>query len=179
MLEPSDTWKWYYNSKSEGLMLDLGMDMVFCVNLPKKMLVDSAFQENTFSIDDASAFHLFKEQVSYLPISEPRQAELTLNCVAARRFLKPIQPKSWFFSHQGAGYEPMEAEVLCLQNDIGTGHFIVLEKGETASMCMLVDLEPFALNPTKYMTFCEPIKVMHDRMAKMELTDSSYYALVG
>ncbi|MGO2457648.1 MAG: cell division protein ZapC, partial [Vibrio casei] len=57
MLKPSDTWKWYYDETNKSLMLDLGLDMVFSVNLPEKLLINSAFQENQFSVDDASSYH--------------------------------------------------------------------------------------------------------------------------
>lgn len=179
MLKPSDTWSWYYDNKAQSLMLDLGMDMVFCVNLPPKVLINSAFDDCKFSVDDASAYQMFVEHISYLPLSEPRKVELALNCVAARRFHKPMLPKSWFFETQGAGYYPEEGEIVSLKNDLGEGHFIIVENYECASMCMLVDMDAFALNPTKYMAFCEPIKVMNDRMAKMQVVNSSYYALVG
>lgn len=180
MLKPSDTWTWYYDNKAQSLMLDLGMDMVFCVNLPHKVLVEGAFSECKFSVDDASAYQMFVEHISYLPLSEPRKVELALNCVAAKRFHKPMLPKSWFFETQSdAGYAPEEGEVISLKNDLGEGRFIIVENYECASMCMLVDMDAFALNPTKYMAFCEPIKVMHDRMAPMQVVNSSYYAMVG
>lgn len=179
MLKPSDTWNWYYDNKAKYLMLDLGMDMVFRVNLPCKVLIDSAFEQCKFSVDDASAYQMFVEHISFLPLSEPRKVELALNCVAAKRFHKPMLPKSWFFEPQGEGYCPEEGEVVSLKNDLGEGHFIIVENYECASMCMLVDMDSFALNPTKYMAFCEPIKVMNDRMAKMQVVNSAYYALVG
>ncbi|CED71461.1 cell division protein ZapC [Aliivibrio wodanis] len=179
MLKPSDTWSWYYDNKARSLMLELSMDMVFCVNLPSKVLIDEAFNKSKFSVDDAASYEMFVEYISFLPLSEPRKVELALNCVAAKRFHKPMLPKSWFFESQGDGYCPAEGEVVSLKNDLGEGHFIIVENYECASMCMLVDMDAFALNPVKYMSFCEPVKVMHDRMAKLQVVNSSYYALVG
>ena len=160
-------------------MLDLGEDMVFRVNLPYKVLIDSAFDKCKFSVDDATAYQMFVEYISFLPLSEPRKVELALNCVAVKRFHKPMLPKSWFFETQAEGHLPEEGEIVSLKNDLGEGHFIIIENHECASMCMLVDMDSFALNPIKYMAFCEPIKVMHNRMAKMQVVNSAYYALVG
>lgn len=105
MLKPSDTWIWYMDESENSLMLDLGDDMVFKTNLSRKLLVECAMGQNNFTVDDASAFQTFKDQISLLGLSEPRQAELTLYCVAAKRFHKPVQPKSWFFDHQDGTYQ--------------------------------------------------------------------------
>ncbi|MBD1574695.1 cell division protein ZapC [Vibrio sp. S17_S38] len=180
MLKPSDTWKWYYNETTKALMLDLGQDMVFSVNIQAKMLVNNAFESNEFSIDDANSFHTFREQVDALPLSEPRKAELALNSVAARRFHKPVQPKSWFFSSQGGDFIPEEGEIVHLRNCYDEGLFMVVEVGETASICVSVSLRDFSLTESKVMQFGEPIKVMHDRFAKAYRQHQvNTYAMVG
>lgn len=61
MLKPSDKWKWYFDKSSACLMLDLGDTYVFQTNLTKKHLVDCAFSQNEFTVDDASAFQTFKK----------------------------------------------------------------------------------------------------------------------
>lgn len=165
MLKPSDKWTWYYSDSEGYLMLDLDEDMVFRTNLSRNLLVDCAFERHPFSVDDASDYQTYKEQIAYLPLSEPRKAELGLYCVAAKRFHKPVQPKSWFFDYQGNGYEPDIGDVVSLTNSYNHGHFIVLEVGENASLVALVDLEPFSLNGSKSLEFGQVIKVMHDRMA--------------
>lgn len=164
MLKPSDTWKWFYDENECSLMLDLGNDMIFKSNIPNKMLVDCAKSNSHFCVDDASAFQTFKETISYLGLSEPRQAELALYCVASKRFHKPVQPKSWFFNTQGAGYTPEEGDIVRLSNDFSVGYFIVLETGDSASLCAYVDLDEFQLTPNKSLTFGASIKIMHDRM---------------
>ncbi|PJC87951.1 cell division protein ZapC [Vibrio sp. HA2012] len=166
MLKPKDTWNWYFDRGNDALMLDLGEDMLFRVNLPKKFLVDCAFSANDFSVEDATSFQIFREQISRIDLSEPRRAELVLNCVAAKRFHVPVQPKSWFFDYQpeGKGYEPEEGDFIHLQNGFGEGYFMVIECGETASLCAYVELGEFQLNGSKRLCFGEPIKVMHDRM---------------
>ncbi|MBD1575620.1 cell division protein ZapC [Vibrio sp. S11_S32] len=181
MLKPSDRWNWYYNETEKALMLNLGQDdMVFNVNIAKKMLVNTAFEANEFSIDDANSYHTFCEQVNLLPISDPRKSELALNGVAARRFHKPVQPKSWFFSSQGGDFTPVEGEIVHLRNCYNDGLFMVVEVGETASMCLSVSLKDFSLTESKILQFGEPIKVMHDRFAKAYLqTQVDNFAMVG
>ena len=167
MLKPKDTWNWYFDGRENALMLDLGDDMLFRVNLPKKLLVDCAFSSNSFSVEDATSFQIFREQAAKISLSEPRRAELILNCVAAKRFHIPIQPKSWFFDYQSEseGYEPQEGDFIHLQNKHGEdGYFIVVDCGESASLCVYIELGEFNLNGSKQLRFGDPIKVMHDRM---------------
>ena len=66
MLKPSDNWTWYYDDAGEHLMLDLGDDMLFKTNLSRKLMVDCALGVNEFSVDDATAFQTYKEQIALL-----------------------------------------------------------------------------------------------------------------
>ncbi|EEZ87067.1 conserved hypothetical protein [Vibrio harveyi 1DA3] len=145
-------------------MLDLGEEMIFQTNLCRKLLVNCAFSDNEFTVDDASAFQTYNERIRCLDINEYRQAELTLYCVAAKRFHKPVQPKSWFFDAQCDGHEPEEGDMVFLTNRYSEGVFVVLEPGETSSLCAYVGQEEFLLDGNKTLQFGQPIKVMHDRM---------------
>ncbi|MGL4830245.1 MAG: cell division protein ZapC [Vibrio sp.] len=180
MLKPSDKWSWYYSDSEGYLMLNLGDEMLFRTNLSRNLLVDCAFIENHFTVDDASDFQLYKERITCLPLSEPRKAELALYCVAAKRFHKPVQPKSWFFDSQGIGYSPEQGELLSLHNVLNDGVFIALEVGENATLCAYTDLVPFALNDSKTLEFGQVIKVMHDRMSDANtLFFTQQMAMVG
>ncbi len=168
MLKPNDKWTWYYDDGEGHLMLDLGQDMVFRTNLSRKLIVECAQGINEFSVDDASAFQTYKEQVSLLSLSAPRQAELVLYCVAAKRFHKPVQPKSWFFDRRSDGnYIPAEGDLVALTNAYGENYCIVLEVGDSASLCASINLDDFSLDGNKTLKFGEAIKVMHDRMVCM------------
>lgn len=147
-------------------MLDLGADMLFRTNFPSKVLVDCAFSDNDFTVDDAGDYQTFCEAVSYLPLIDARKVELVLNCVAAKRFYKPIQPKSWFFDTQTSHevLAPKEGEVISLKNSLNCGHFVVIESGESSSLCICVEQGGFALTSAKGLNFSDVIKVMHDRM---------------
>ncbi|MDC5842482.1 cell division protein ZapC [Vibrio europaeus] len=181
MLKPSDKWTWYYDDSEGHLMLDLGDDMVFKTNLPRKLIVDCAIGVNEFSVDDASAYQTYKEQIALLGLSEPRQAELSLYCVAAKRFHKPVQPKSWFFDCLSDGQiAPEEGDLIRLTNSLSEGIFIVLEVGECASLCASVSLDGFELNGSKSLQFGQAIKVMHDRLTVANhLFHAQPIALVG
>ncbi|WP_322804135.1 cell division protein ZapC [Vibrio alfacsensis] len=165
MLKPSDKWNWYFDEQSTYLMLDLGDDMLFQSNLSRKLLVNCAFSNNEFTVDDASAFQTYSERIRCLDINEYRQAELTLYCVAAKRFHKPVQPKSWFFDAQPCGHEPEEGDMVFLSNQYSDGVFIVLEAGDSSSLCAYVGQDEFLLDGNKCLQFGQPIKVMHDRMS--------------
>ncbi len=178
MLKPSDKWNWYFCDSEGHLMLDLGNEMVFKTLLPKKLLVTCAFTSGQFTVDDASDYQVFKESVAYLDLSEPRKVELILNCVAAKRFHKPVQPKSWFFDIQNAETVPHVGEIVQLKNRMNAGRFIVLEVGEYASLCASIELEAFTLALGKELKYGQAIKVMHDRMEYVNL-GSQPVALVG
>jgi len=181
MLKPRDTWNWFFDERESALMLDLGSDMLFKVNLAKKLLVDCAYIESDFTVDDASAFQSFKESISHLDLSEPRKAELVLNCVASKRFHKPVQPKSWFFDPQSGGdYLPNEADIVHLKNDYGEGYFMVIDVCQSASLCALVENNEFMLDERKVLKFGQAIKVMHNRMVcANQVFEQPLVALVG
>ena len=181
MLKPSDKWTWYYDDSERLLMLDLGDDMVFKTNLTRKLVVECAMGVNQFSVDDASAYQTYRERIALLGLSEPRQAELSLYCVAAKRFYKPVQPKSWFFDALSDGQIiPQEGDLVRLSNAANQGHFIVLEVGDLACLCACVSPHGFELTAAKSLQFGEVIKVMHDRLTVINhLFHSQAVALVS
>ncbi|OLQ69988.1 cell division protein ZapC [Photobacterium proteolyticum] len=179
MLKPTDSWTWYYDHKDDSLMLDLGEEMVFRVSIPTKHLVTSAFERTVFTVDDATIYQGFLENIAQLELSAPRKVELALNAVAASRFHKPMMPKSWFFETQQGGCEPENGDVVTLQTEFGAAKYLVIENSGCASLCMLADVEPLALTSTKEMTFCDTIKVMNDRMQAFVNEMPVNFALVG
>lgn len=89
MLKPNNSWMWYYDQQNDALMLDLGDDMIFRVAIPTKHLIPCAFTKTVFTVDDATTYQTFIENLNQLDLSAPRKAELALNAVAASRFHKP------------------------------------------------------------------------------------------
>jgi cell division protein ZapC len=182
MLKPSDKWSWYFCEKEEHLMLNLGEELVFRTNLSQKLLVECAYGTTQFTVDDASDFQTFKESLDCLDLAEGYKAQLILNCVAAKRFHKPVQPKSWFFNHQlSSTLQLLVGDIVRLDNDFNHGLFIVLEVGENASLCARVETDDFQLTSNKSIGFSEAIKVMHDRIAHHQVAHINYpsLAMVG
>ncbi len=180
MLKPSDQWHWYYDTDLDRLMLNLGEDMLFKTQLAKKSLVNCALRDNEFTVDDASAYQTFKEACDFLDLNPYRKTELTLYCLASMRFHKPVQPKSWFFIPQFSTFTPQQADIVCLETETDKGLFIVLEVGDSSSLCACVDIEGCQLNQAKSLAFGETIKVMHDRMLLTQLgQDAHPVAMVG
>ena len=165
MLKPRDNWTWYFDDKENRLMLDLGEDMLFKTNLCRKRLVDHAIDVNTFCVDDATSYQVYLESLSCLDLSQPRQTELALYCVAAKRFHKPVQPKSWFFDEGYFDNQAAEGDIVTLANANGKGQFIVLEVNDGVCLLARVSLDGFLLREGKTLAFGEPIKVMQDRIA--------------
>jgi cell division protein ZapC len=58
-----------------------------------------------------------------------------------------------------------------MQNSLNQGIFIVVEAGDNASICALVDLQDFHLNGYKTLKFGDMVKVMHDRMTHIEYVE--------
>lgn len=164
MLKLSDTWNWYYGEEQSSLMLELNKDMVFRTGLPAKVLIESAFQSQAFSVEDAYWYELFQDTAVLLNLSVPRQAELVLKAVSVKQFHKPVQPKSWFFDKQSEEYRPEEGEIVSLKNEYNEGQFMVVETAESASIVVPISLDAFTLSSSKVLHFGQPIKVMHDRM---------------
>jgi cell division protein ZapC len=178
VLSPNSLWKWYFDTEMNSLMLDLGSDMIFRVALASKLLTPEAKISDVFNVDDMEAYQNIKENTAHLPLSDARKCELALNAVAARRFHKPVMPKSWFFIHQ-VGSEPKQGEVIQLTTVYGTAHYIIIENNGSASLCMLADVNSLSLDSIKKMDFCETIKVMNNRMGPYSIKESLDLALVG
>ncbi|UXH99875.1 cell division protein ZapC [Photobacterium sp. TY1-4] len=179
MLKPNNSWTWYFDSRHDSLMLDLGDEMIFRVSIPTKHLITAAYERTDFTVDDASVYQTFVESIADLELSEPRKAELALNAVAASRFHKPMMPKSWFFHTQGETCEPQEADIVTLETEFGTAKYLVIENSGCASLCMLAEESPLSLTSTKEMAFCDTIKVMNDRMQAYIIEKHVNFALVG
>ncbi|WP_413493749.1 cell division protein ZapC [Morganella psychrotolerans] len=163
-IKPDDQWQWYYDDTHERIMLDLANGMVFRSHFAPRLLAPYARCHSPFSVDDAALFVIFDEQIKKLNIPAQQCAELTLNALIASRFLKPQMPKSWYFSLCCAMTKPAQGQIVdvVLDNTRQRSCFIVAEAGENASLCLLVDPE-LQLND-RTMSFCDPIKIMNDRL---------------
>ncbi|AOM40656.1 cell division protein ZapC [Xenorhabdus hominickii] len=166
-IKPDDQWRWYFDPEHNRVMLDLANGMVFRSRFPAKMLTDYAItmQGMSFSVDDAALYYAFEEHSRHVNMAPALSAELALNGVVAFRFMKPQMPKSWYFSNFALVQKPEQGEIVQLRlQDNSTGAlFMVTEVGDNASQCLLAQ-QKLELSD-RVMTFCDPIKVMNDRIA--------------
>ncbi|MGJ3354369.1 cell division protein ZapC [Providencia sp. Je.9.19] len=163
-IKPDDHWRWYFDHDHDRVMLDLANGMIFRSCFPAKMLTAFARNEMPFSIEDAGEYYIFDEQAKRLNITLEERAELVLNSLVAFRFLKPQMPKSWYFSTFHYVTEPAQGQLVqvCLENTNCYSTFIIAEAGISASLCLLA--EPLLELSDRTLRFCDPIKIMNDRM---------------
>lgn len=165
-IKPDDHWRWYFDNDHDRIMLDLANGMIFRSCFPSKMLTAYSRQESSFSVDDAAKYYTFEENARLLKLSNQLQAELVLNSLIALRFLKPQMPKSWYFSTYYNIAEPLLGQIIqvTFKETNESAIFIVAEAGESASLCLLAQ-QSLAL-PDRTLKFCDPIKIMNDRMCQ-------------
>ncbi|MFT5162320.1 MAG: cell division protein ZapC [Alteromonadaceae bacterium] len=167
MLQPTEQWLWKYNQVKNQLTLDLDSSMAFTTAYQHKHLTDDVLVESSFNLDDA---RYYQEVVAALVDtnrwSKPQAVQIALNATAAHRFYKPTMPKSWFFKTNRIAdpYARLTSEdgICLLYTDYGCAQFLMVDQGEKASSCMLLDSE-LPLNETRTMNQFEIIKVMNDR----------------
>ncbi|WP_237385240.1 cell division protein ZapC [Xenorhabdus sp. Sc-CR9] len=177
-IRPDDQWRWYFDPEHNRVMLDLANGMVFRSCFPAKMLTDYAttMKEMSFSVDDAALYYAFEEHSRRINLAPALRAELSLNGVVAFRFIKPQMPKSWYFSSFSLIEKPEHGEIVQarLQESGSEVLFMVAEVGDNASVCLLAQ-QTLELND-RVMSFCDPIKVMNDRlMPYIETSPVSIY----
>lgn len=173
MIKPDDGWYWYFDPKYDRMMLVISSQMVFRSRFSSKLLASDAFQTLNFTVDDIRLFHLFDEQSCLLPLSDNQRAELVLNGLAAQRFLKPVLPKSWYFTLQPSKIELQQGEIVAV-NVIDSDEniiFMVIDVGETASLCVLA--QSVCNFAGKNMLLGEALKVMNDRFISVVSHENS------
>lgn len=177
MLQPTNLWQWQYAESEDELRLDLDATMAFSTAYRKKHLTQEIFRDTQFSIEDAHFYQFICAQLQDLGLwSDAQMVQIAFNATAVQRFFKPTMPKSWYFKanqminvnsdvHFGSGSsESLAVGKPCLlYTEDNVGQFLLVECGETASLCMLLD-QSLALTDSKSLNQFDMIKVMNDRL---------------
>ncbi|TCI03163.1 cell division protein ZapC [Corallincola luteus] len=175
LMQPRQGWRWYFDESADRLCVALDDDMHFKTHFRRKQLCPVALQSQPFSTDDAKEYHQILEVLlAYKLLPQPLLVQCALNAVAAKRFLLPMMPKSWFFTPGAAQlnvHNDLLVELQCLSGAVG--QFLVLETTEQACLCMLLD-DSIALSDSKSMQMFDCIKVMNDRVVGYVSTSQSF-----
>lgn len=182
-IRPSDNWRWYFDEQLDALMLDIANGMVFKSRYTSRMLTVDAFSCSPFTVSDATNYYHLYDSCAVLQLSEPLKVELILNAIVAGSYLKPLMPKSWYFTQQPRLFKPQKYEMV-VASVHSTGECIrllVIETGEKASLCLIA--EPNVMIEGKNFVLADAVKVMNDRLASTnydhyneELEDNDDYS---
>ncbi len=173
MIQPDDNWYWYFDPEYDRVMLVLSSQVVFRSRFSSKLLANNPFPPTNFTVDDVRLFHLFNECCCSLPLNATLRAELVLNGIAAQRFLKPLLPKSWYFTPQRNTLSLQQGQIIAV-NKLDNNEnifFMVVDVGESASSCVLA--QPSCDLSGKRMMLGEFLKVMNDRFIRVVSNEHS------
>lgn len=139
-------------------------DMVFVSAFEKRHLVSDAFSNEPMSVEQGEDFMLFFEKLEHqLPLPIDFIYQITLNCLIAKLFYKPLMPKSWFFNPTSAVSNALVGNVVKLQSSSQERHYVIVESNCNASTLLLIE-KSHELNDVKLLNQFDMIKVMNDRL---------------
>lgn len=164
LLKPDKDWQWKFCHEKNRLLLELSDGMVFVSAFKQSVLVNDAFTDGCFSIEQTQDHTTFVEKLcGQLPLPDDFICQIVLNAVAAKSFYKPLMPKSWFFEPAASVSSAQVGNIVKLQSAHQTRHYIVVESSTAASTLLLIESE-HVLNDVKSLSQFDLIKVMNDRL---------------
>ncbi|WP_157981226.1 cell division protein ZapC domain-containing protein [Aliidiomarina iranensis] len=163
-------WQWRLLDSDE-LAIDLGKKVTQTLSFKRSFLRDRLPQQVSFSMDDAETFQNFADYLdSYSALSSNEQFDIALHATALVRFGKLMLPQSWYFKFGNfGGNEAWPDDYLFCSLNSGTAEadFLIIEKDERCSLCMLVD-ESFEVGGFKTMQRFEVTRVLNDRLQESQ-----------
>lgn len=163
-IKPTKDWKWNFCQQQNRLTLDMGEGMLFVSAFEKRHLVNDAFNNDLMSVEQGEEFTLFFEKLdAQLPVPSDFVYQITLNCLVAKNFYKPLMPKSWFFAMAPTLSSALVGNVVKLQSNLEARHYVIVESNSNASTLLLIE-KSHVLNDVKSLTQFDLIKVMNDRL---------------
>jgi len=172
-IKPNKDWKWNFCQNINRLTLEMSDDMVFVSAFEKRHLVNDAFSDEPMSVEQGEDFTLFFEKLEQqLPVPLDFIYQITLNCLVAKLFYKPLMPKSWFFTPTSAVSNALVGNVVKLQSTVEERHYVIVESNSNASTLLLIE-KSHVLNDVKSLNQFEMIKVMNDRLIPVKFQDKT------
>jgi len=164
LIKPSKDWQWNFCHDKNRLLMDLGDDMVFVSAFKKSQLVNDAFTNSRFSIEQTQDFTSMMEKLDgQLPVPDDFICQIVLNAVAAKSYYKPLMPKSWFFNTAHSVSSAQAGKIVKLQSSIEARHYLVVESSSSASTLLLIE-SSHQLDQMKSISQFGLIRVMNDRL---------------
>ncbi|MBE2896542.1 hypothetical protein HPC38_06595 [Pasteurellaceae bacterium HPA106] len=161
---------WEYSNVAQCLMLcsqDTGRRIR--TSLEKSMLTQSALNVSDCDMEDFLFFNVVIDALKTYAIDDSQREFLAYSAVAARQFLLPIQPKSWFFSLLNGieicdEAEPKLVQAHIKERDEWVNLLLVQISGNVAD-CLLLD-RTLQLSGLK-LTFAQPLRLFANRLRAM------------
>ena len=172
-MQPGKDWQWNFCHKKNRLTLDLGADMVFVSAFSERELVADALSVAAFSIEQSHDFYHYVERIEQqLSVDEQITYHIALNAVTAKRFYKPLMLKSWFFNTATSVSSAQPGNIVQLQTQYESRHYLIVESNTKASTLLLIE-RSHQLDGTKKLVQFGLIKVMNDRLMPVRVNKAS------
>ena len=135
-------WRWLFDSQQQ-LAIDTGNGDDASYRLPYKpqQLVNIAFTEQPFDIDDANAYQSWLETLQQYSDDDSLAVDAhqaALCAVAFIRFGCPQMPQSWHFQKSDLEQWPAERTLCELNSGFDQGVFLILDIDDEFASCMLL-----------------------------------------
>jgi cell division protein ZapC len=169
LIKPGKDWQWNFCHTKNRLTLDLGAEMVFVSAFGQRELVADALSGAVFSIEQSQDFYHYVERIEQqLSIPEQFINHIALNAIAAKTFYKPLMPKSWFFSTATSVSSAKAGNIVLLQSQFESRHYLIVESNTKASTLLLIERD-HQLDTSKKLNQFGLIKVMNDRLMPVQV----------
>lgn len=172
ILQATKDWRWIRNEESNRLHVDLGPDLELVTPFKLRLLTEDTHNNPNFSLLDAEFYQqVFSYMQQFGVWSDPVCCQIALNATAAKHYLLPVQPKSWFFKEYDGSAAITEA-IVVLESEMQKGEFLIVECGQESSLCINLHNE-FKLSEHLILEPFQAIKVLNNRIQPLMIKQKS------
>ncbi|CCQ11838.1 hypothetical protein PALB_27390 [Pseudoalteromonas luteoviolacea B = ATCC 29581] len=162
-MQASKDWRWTRSEKSNRLHVDLGPDLELMTPFKLRLLTEDTRGNPNFSLQDAEFYNqVFQYLQQFAVWNDAICCQIALNATAAKHYLLPMQPKSWFFKTY-EGTAPINDAVVVLESECQRGEFLIVECYSEASLCINLQTS-FQLDEHLVLEPFQAIKVLNNRI---------------